>query len=631
MKKNLFFVVFIVFLLALSGCSSGTGSSNTVGGTVYFEGTNDPIINAEIYINGSRRTTTDSEGDFWLSGLEEETTYRLEVSKDGFIPYADLITAADSSLEIYLELEDSAATYISGRVNLNNNTRYDQDYFLNNLSSNSIMWQSDGLDDYIADEIIIKFKDQEQMQILSSDSEFALLQHTAEINSTQGKTVKYKLQPGQSVEEVIAELENKPGIEYAEPNYRVYAQAQPNDPDYRNNQWNLVNANLEAAWDLETHSNSVVVAVIDSGVLPEHPDLNNNLLNGANFAGDSSSGDPADYYPTDFDVVDRTSEINGGSHGTMVAGIIGAETNNFEGIAGVSWGVDIIPIKALEGTSGTAFDVAEAIYYAAARGANVINLSLGNEFNATYLREAVEAAAAEGIIIVAAAGNDGGSVYYPAAYPEVIAVGAHDENYRLTDFSNRGSNLDLTAPGRSIYSTWGYYEDGRVYHDYGSGRGTSLAAAHVSGTAALLLESGVSSSNVKDRLLNYTNTMFADYDSRDQGEGALDAYAALLGRDLGPVRVYLSEENNRFGDWSLPSAEVGPQGEFEIIADLTEGYYYLTAHRNAGGDSVSQIGDYFGVSEQIYFNRGGYYNNIEIDLYYVTDDQEIFIASDFEK
>jgi serine protease len=236
------------------------------------------------------------------------------------------------------------------------------------------------------------------------------------------------------------------------------------------------------------------------------------------------------------------------------------------------------------------------------------------------MREAVEAAAAENVIIVAAAGNNGGSVLYPAAYPEVIAVGAHDSSYKLADYSASGSYLDLTAPGGDksspIFSTWGYYNNGHTYHDYRSTTGTSVAAAHVSGAAALLLESGLSSWNVRQRLVNYTNTMFADYNSSEYGQGALDVYAALLGRDLGPVRVYLSEDDNRFG--ILVDAKLESNGEFELVENIEPGYYYLTAHRDAGGSSTSQVGDYFGVSERIYLRNGEYYN-VEIEMYYVTD------------
>jgi serine protease len=628
MKKKLFFLLLLFAVLVLiNGCEGDFSGSGILRGTVYLDGgSGQPLNNARIYLNGVQRSTTNEDGEFRITGLNQDAVYDLRVSKDNFRDYyRNDVRTTDSPFYIPLMLADSSKTYISGRVNFNNKTGFDQDYFFNNLAADSVNWKVDDSQEYNEDEIIVKYKDDQAVQALSQDSALSMLQSTAEIRSSEfsdSKVVKYKLASGQTVEQMIAYFEDIPGVEYAEPNYKVYAQAQPNDSYYREGkQWNLINANLEAAWDRQRYSDSIVVAVIDSGVLPEHPDLEPNLLNGANFVGDSSSSDdPANYSPTNFDVLERSSESDGGSHGTVMAGIIGAVSNNNRGVAGVSWGVNIIPIKALNGTSGDAFDVAEAIYYAVDRGADIINLSLGYNYNGSYMREAVEAAAAENVIIVAAAGNNGGSVLYPAAYPEVIAVGAHDSSYKLADYSASGSYLDLTAPGGDksspIFSTWGYYNNGQTYHDYRSTTGTSVAAAHVSGAAALLLESGLSSWNVRQRLVNYTNTMFADYNSSEYGQGALDVYAALLGRDLGPVRVYLSEDDNRFG--ILVDAKLESNGEFELVENIEPGYYYLTAHRDAGGSSTSQVGDYFGVSERIYLRNGEYYN-VEIEMYYVTD------------
>lgn len=188
----------------------------------------------------------------------------------------------------------------------------------------------------------------------------------------------------------------------------------------------------------------------------------------------------------------QAGELNpsgtGTAHGTMVAGVAAATGNNSKGIAGSDWGTKILPIQALNDDSyGDTLSVGRSIFYAIEQGADVINISLGTEFQDDYAREAVEAATAAGIIVVASSGNDGCEcMVYPARYPEVVAVGALGTNSNYASFSSWGAELDLLAPGTSITSaTW---TSGNPTAAYASGlAGTSFSAPMVAGMMTRML------------------------------------------------------------------------------------------------------------------------------------------------
>lgn len=232
-------------------------------------------------------------------------------------------------------------------------------------------------------------------------------------------------------------------------------------------QWAMPRLRLPEAWDASTGAD-VTVAVIDTGVDVEHPDLAGQLLPGVNVIG--SAVDP--------DVQD------GHGHGTHVSGTIAAVTDNSLGVAGVAPDAAILPVKVLSDTgSGWSSDVAEGIVYAADHGARVLNLSLAGGSNNSVLEQAVNYARAQGVVVVAAGGNSGATSNapaYPAALPGVIAVAATDATDHNAAFSNTGRYIDVAAPGVAIRSTL-------PGESYGNLSGTSMAAPHVAGTAALLL------------------------------------------------------------------------------------------------------------------------------------------------
>ncbi len=237
--------------------------------------------------------------------------------------------------------------------------------------------------------------------------------------------------------------------------------------------YNLDIINATEAWGSCSRGQDVVVAVVDTGVDLDHPDLQARLVSGKSFVdGVSSAND--DY-----------------GHGTHVAGIVAAAANN-GGVVGVAPLATLMPVKVLDSAgSGTLYAVAEGIEWATDHGADVVNLSLGSVSDSSTLEDAVEYAYDEGVLVVAAGGNCGSSSYsyngcdyqdqpfYPAAYAEALAVAATDSSDDRASFSTQGSYIEIAAPGSSIYST--YYDGGYAFMS-----GTSMATPHVSGLAALI-------------------------------------------------------------------------------------------------------------------------------------------------
>jgi thermitase len=252
------------------------------------------------------------------------------------------------------------------------------------------------------------------------------------------------------------------GVLYVEPNFLLQAaDTIPNDPHW-GLQYGLVNIRAPQGWDLTTGSAAVTIAIIDTGVDFGHPDLAGKLVAGYDFV--NNDADPQD--------------DNG--HGTHVAGIAAASSNNGTGIAGVSWGARIMPVKVLNSAAGGTYaNTAAGIVWAVDHGAQVINLSLGATDPSSVLEDAISYAHSQGVVIVAAAGNGNNNfVLYPARYPNVIAV-ARTNSANNWDDSNYGPEIDLAAPGALIYST--------VVGGYEYKSGSSMSTGFVSGLAAILM------------------------------------------------------------------------------------------------------------------------------------------------
>jgi subtilisin family serine protease len=328
--------------------------------------------------------------------------------------------------------------------------------------------------------------------------------------------VKLKTGPGMPPDAAARFYQGLPIVEYAEPNYRVQAAAAPDDPLYALRQQGYYSV-IEApqAWDLQAGSPSIVVAVLDTGVDVDHPDLKDQIWRNPNEVPDNGIDDDHNGCVDDVngcnfvdpEDVDQSCDTNGPApnnqiqdddgHGTFVAGVIGAGTDNSLGVAGGGRGVSVMPVKVLDCTgTGTVADVAAGIVYAAKMGASVINLSFGGEDDSSILRDAVQRAYDNlATVLVAPTGNEGTrGVFYPARYPEVVAVAALGLNSAdsRASFSNWGPEVEVAAPGVEIVSTvppelcgerWECF-DGQPY---APGSGSSFASAHVSALAGLML------------------------------------------------------------------------------------------------------------------------------------------------
>jgi subtilisin family serine protease len=300
--------------------------------------------------------------------------------------------------------------------------------------------------------------------------------------------------PAGAEERFLARLRALPQVAAAQLDRRVAAQIEPDDPSYAA-QWHLPRIGMPAAWATITDTAGLTVAVLDTGVKLDHPDLQGQLwanpgelpANGRDDDGDGFADDVHGWHfyhvlsggqslpRQDADLADA----NG--HGTHVAGIIGAAGDNGLGVAGVAWRARLMVVRVLDAdATGWESDIIQGLGYAVDHGARVVNMSLGLASPGPLLAQAVADAQARGVVLVAAAGNGGGAVLYPAAYPGVIAVGASDRSDARASFSAYGARLDLLAPGVDILSTW----NGRPYF---AQSGTSMAAPQVAGVAALLL------------------------------------------------------------------------------------------------------------------------------------------------
>ncbi|OIB56490.1 S8 family serine peptidase [Natrialba sp. SSL1] len=312
--------------------------------------------------------------------------------------------------------------------------------------------------------------------------------------------------PAEAVDRIRDALESNDAVEYVEENATLQSLYTPNDP-YYDSQHAPQQVNCEAAWAETLGDDDVTIAVVDQGVEYDHENLVGNLDDrvGAVFVGRGSDPEPLSRDDT---------------HGTLVAGIAAGETGNGTGQAGIS-NCSLLAARALdEQGRGALSDIADAIQWAADEGVDVINLSLGSSSGLWTLENACEYATERGALVVAAAGNSGGSVMYPAAYDDVLAVSAVTSRDRLASFSNRGSEIDLAAPGQNLLSTT--LNDG-----YDRVSGTSAAAPVVAGVAGLVrsVYPGLSSSALREHLRDTAADI--GLSSAAQGAGRVDAGNAV--------------------------------------------------------------------------------------------------------
>lgn len=354
--------------------------------------------------------------------------------------------------------------------------------------------------EYESNQLIIKFKSKttlnEKQQALNSvngteistllNGDFSLISVTrgSDLKAIADKLLLYKT------------------IELVQPNYEFERSFTPSDVGFKN-QWYLKRIQMPKAWDATKGSADITVAVIDGGVQTNHPDLKGKIV-------------------SPYNAVTGGTTFTPDAHGTHVAGIIAASINKI-GIAGIAPNTKIMPINIFSGGGADAYDVADAIIYAADKGANIINMSIGN-YNYSYIVDyATTYAKQKGVTIVAAAGNEDTSMpSYPAALSSVISVSATDHDDHITDFSNYGYTIDLSAPGEDIYSTI----NGSSYK-YMSG--TSMASPVVAGVAAAILSKNPLLT--PDQVESILTKSAVDLGNKGKdvffGYGRVDAYKAL--------------------------------------------------------------------------------------------------------
>jgi serine protease len=406
---------------------------------------------------------------------------------------------------------------------------------------------------------------------------------------------------------LVTRLAQVPGVRYTERNLRMYALKVPNDRGYTV-QWHYPTLNLPTAWDIESDATGVVVAVLDTGIVP-HPDLDNRRVPGYDMIEDAANagdGNGRDNNPLD----QGGDQPNGGSswHGTHVAGTVAAETNNTNGVAGVAWNARILPVRVLGREGGTSFDIAAAMTWATGGSvtgvpanpnrAKVVNMSLGGEASPQQIyQEAINAAVGRGAIFVIAAGNENmeASRSTPCNQENIICVGSTGLSGKRSSFSNFGSGVDVMASGGEMVEDLNGddYPDGVLSTSrdennqpaYTFSQGTSMASPHVAGVVALMAAAATRAGTnltaaVAESTLKATATAIpAAQCSGGCGSGLVNARSALarvanLNPDALPPQLSVTTTSLFFqgsGTQQLTVSNVGGRqgGELTVTATVT--------------------------------------------------------------
>ncbi len=436
--------------------------------------------------------------------------------------------------------------------------------------------------------------------------------------------------------ERIEALKARSDVLWAEPNYILRPSFLPDDP-YYTYQWHYPLVNLPLAWNVTRGSGEVVVAVLDTGILMEHPDFDSSrFMPGYDFisnVGSAGDGDGIDPDPTD--PGDAASGVSS-FHGTHVAGTVGAASDNGVGVAGVDHSCMIMNLRVLGIEGGTIYDIYQAMRYAArlsndsgtlpSRRADVVNMSLGGAGTSNLLQSGVDDLRGAGVVVVAAAGNNNADAggYVPANVDGVVAVSAVDLDKKKAYYSNYGQVVDVAAPGGDtsadlngdgfsdgVLSTLGDDSQGTIGYTYGRYQGTSMATPHVAGVVALMQAAYMSDHAGNKFTPQQFDTWLAQgYLTQDLGStghdttfgyGLIDASSAVQFAsgsgssgvpvpDLNPASLNFGTEKTALVLTVLNVGGTDPSGEFDFTVTV-DGDAWLSVDKTQGRVGTSDAED----------------------------------------
>ncbi|MFW5994232.1 MAG: S8 family peptidase, partial [Halanaerobiaceae bacterium] len=508
------------------------------------------------------------------------------------VSFIFIISACSSSSSLTEEIDSadiSEGTYIEGIININhnfsdaatNNTSVSSANSSENINTSNISSQS------------------ENEKIIHLNSNLSKNEAFTKVEEMGYKPIDFmpeldailvEIPDNAQVSAMNSSDSDSSDIRSSQPNHIFTTQEYtvPNDDDF-SKQWAASAIKLPQAWDQTIGSNNIRVAVLDTGIDYNHPEL-------ADFVDKNSS----------YNFIDNNDNVmDYNSHGTHVAGIISARGDNNTGTTGVMWESELMAVKVLDDNgSGSEWSLAQGILYAAGlldnqprQTADIINLSLGmsdsNHIPKT-LEKAIERAAAEGVIIIAASGNNGSSeVIYPAAFSDVIAVGALEENDseapKVTSYSNYGPEIDVVAPGSLIYSTF-------ADNKYGYMSGTSMAAPHVSGLAGLMLSDGVRASDIRSLLQDTAIRLGEDDFDESYGYGMIDTYKSV--HQANKINIILGNKNDDGFD-IISKTKVDLNKSKFIIENVPSGEYEVIAWLDIRDNGKLENGDYYASTGKV--------------------------------
>lgn len=586
MNKGMIWLVLV--LIFLTGCFGGSQSSTTsnkksvtIKGTVLERHSALPLEGIMIKATQEDKVAySNSDGTFRLDLITDQLRLDLNFTSREIDLYPKQVRVTiDQESNIYdlgvieLEPKPENTLFVYGQVQYGKNTQ---------ISSNRITYQSLATPLNTTSnvpepsELMIPIDNLKPEEIAQIISELALKDYELD---NYLKLIILPIPEGTSLEEYRKVLQDHPLVNRVLVNnpitsFNTQVKWIPNVQNW-DRQWNMQAVYLPYAWGLTIGNRSVKIAVLDTGMDVEHPELKPNV-------------DMANRY----NAMDKNDDVSESpfSHGTHVAGIIGAQAKYR--VAGAMWNVTMVPIKVLGANTGNEAALARGIKYATDLGVDVINLSLGASSPLPTVKKEIDEAVAKGIVVVAAGGNDGASkLQYPAAYDNVLAVGAINRNYAIPSYSAR-DGIRIFAPGGAsnglIYSTdsRGPKSDGYAY-----AQGTSMATPLVSGLIGLLKahKPELVDPDTIEELLWDTGMYISHPDS---GYRVVNAHALLTGSYIDDTVLRVRSKDGEFEQDFYYAVE-----EREFVLALPSGEYVLESHIDTNDNDQVDPGEWWATQE----------------------------------